>query len=142
MELTPSGMFQEFNKLPWDKFTDKQRTAAISKTCGLIYREMKGAGVRLNGRRMTDAERRDELVSFFDEKLQNRELSAAEVREMVSLCGLDRRTQDITLEVVDFSKVDWENQKSDAGIVEEIVEDSIEAEQKEEESDADTPSAT
>ena len=133
MELTPRGMFQEFTRLPWAKFTDKQRNAAITKICASIYSEMKKAGVRVDGRRMTDAERRDELVSFFDEKLTNRELSAAEVREMVSLCGLDKRTQDITLEIVDFSKVDWENEVSDAGVV--VEEDVVETESKEGEED-------
>lgn len=132
MELTPRGLFTELNRLPWGKFTDKQRSAAIKKFCDSVHSEMKKAGVRVDGRRMTDAERREELVSFFDEKLQNRELTAAEVREMVSLCGLDKRTQDITLEIVDFSKVEWENEKSDAGIVEEMPEDVIETESKQE----------
>lgn len=123
MELTARGMFQEFHLLPWGKFTDKQRTAALMKVCGTIYSEMKKSGVRVAGQRMTDAERREELVGFFDEKLQNRELSAAEVREMVSLCGLDKRTQDITLEIVDFSLVDWENQQGDVVIETESKQD-------------------
>ena len=130
MELTARGMFQEFNVLPWAKFTDKQRVAALNKVCASIYTEMKKAGVRVTGRRMTDVERREELVTFFDEKLTSRELGAAEVREFVSLCGLDKRTQDIAVGIVDFSKVDWKNEKSDAGVVEEMPEEAIETESK------------
>ena len=129
MELTPRGLFTELNRLPWGKFSDKQRSAAMKKFCDSVHSEMKKAGIRVEGGKMTDAERREELVSFFDEKLKNRELTASEVREMVSLCGLDKRTQDITLEIVDFSLVDWESEEPEV---------SVETESKQEELDADT----
>ena len=111
MELTPRGIFEELNRLPWGRFTDKQRKAALTKFAGALYAEMRRAGVRAPGSVMTATERREELVSFFDEKLRARELTAAEVREMVSLCGLDHRSQDIHLEVVDFRGVDWLEQR-------------------------------
>lgn len=113
MDLTPRGIFEELNRLPWGRFTDKQRKAAITKFAGAIYAEMRKAGVGAPGVQMTDAERREELVSFFDEKLRARELTAAEVREMVSLCGLDKRTQDMTIDIVDFRDVDWNAERGE-----------------------------
>ena len=113
MELTPRGIFDRLNQLPWEKFSEKQRKAALTKFAGEVYAEMRRSGVKAPGVVMTDAERREELVSFFDEKLRARELTAAEVREMVSLCGLDKRTQDIVVDIVDFSGVDWDTERGE-----------------------------
>jgi hypothetical protein len=69
---------------------------------------------------LTDAERRDLLVLFFDDKLRAKELTAQEVDRYMTLCGLDKKSQDITVNIVEFRPGLWDEAVSDEGVGEPV----------------------
>ena len=89
---------------------------SIWTLCGKIFAIAKKEP--MVGRKLTDAERRELVIEMLDGRAKAGEITPQEMDRYITLCGLDSKTQDILVEIVDFCLVGWENGKSDSGLIE------------------------
>jgi len=97
-----------------DKSFNRSCYAVASRICRRVSSE--GASTQT----LSDAQRREGLIKLFDDKLQDGSLTAQEVDRYMMLCGLDRKSQDIVVEIVDFSSGLWRDDGTsgeDIGVV-------------------------